>query len=142
MLLVTLLTAFSVPGTRQSHAPLEASVYFSNGKYFKRRPLAYSPCHPSKSVVHYPMLENRWTKAKHAHRHRHCHPSTPSYPSVFAGEYTLSVGKLDTSAAAWGSFADTLNVTGWGVLDIRTGAEYTDVVQHHAAGVLEGALTA
>eukprot|EP00729_Bicosta_minor_P011971 gene11971-23531_t len=88
MLLVTLLTAFSVPGTRQSHAPLEASVYFSNG------------------------------------------------------EYTLSVGKLDTSAAAWGSFADTLNVTGWGVLDIRTGAEYTDVVQHHAAGVLEGALTA
>lgn len=63
-------------------------------------------------------------------------------PLCFAGEYTLSVGKLDTSAAAWGSFADTLNVTGWGVLDIRTGAEYTDVVQHHAAGVLEGALTA
>ena len=43
---------------------------------------------------------------------------------------------------AWGSFDDTLNKTGWGELNIRTSSKATDVQQHHAAGFLEGALTA
>ena len=74
----------------------------------------------------------------------HGQSQPPIEASVFFNndEYTLKVGLLDTTAAAWGSFADTLNTTGWGVLDIRTSGVYTDVVQHHAAGVLEGALTA
>lgn len=72
----------------------------------------------------------------------HGQSQPPIEASVFYdGEYTVKVG-LDTTAAAWGSFANTLNITGWGVLDIRTSGVYTDVVQHHAAGVLEGALTA
>jgi hypothetical protein len=57
------------------------------------------------------------------------------------GVYSFKAG-LDTTAAAWGTFEDTLLSTGWGVLDIRTSPALSDVQQHHAAGYLEGALTA
>eukprot|EP00038_Savillea_parva_P007022 m.167351 g.167351 ORF g.167351 m.167351 type:complete len:562 (-) comp12814_c0_seq1:149-1834(-) len=56
--------------------------------------------------------------------------------------FTVKQGVLDPKATAWGTFSDTLNVTGWGVLDIRTGASFTDAEQHRAAGILEGFLTA
>jgi len=56
--------------------------------------------------------------------------------------YSIKTGVLDPKAAAWGTFANNLNVTGWGELNIRTGAGFSDAVQHHAAGFLEGALTA
>ena len=61
------------------------------------------------------------------------------------GNYKLARGAMTPEvpgAAAWGSFADNLNVTGWGVLNIRTSAKIGDVEQHYAAGYLEGALTA
>ena len=46
-------------------------------------------------------------------------------------------------AVAYGTFADTLNKTGWGTLNIRTnGTSNTDAEQHYGAGFLEGVLTA
>lgn len=59
-----------------------------------------------------------------------------------SGEYTAKMGVLDQKSAAWGEFGDNLNETGWGTLDIRTSSNLGDAQQHHAAGFLEGALTA
>lgn len=62
---------------------------------------------------------------------------------VDAGKYTVKRGVLDSAhAVAWATFEDSLNETGWGVLNIRTSALFTDVEQHHAAGIAEGVLTA
>lgn len=41
-----------------------------------------------------------------------------------------------------GTFVDGLNVTGWGILNIKTSRDLSDSSQHFAAGVVEGALTA
>ena len=45
-------------------------------------------------------------------------------------------------AVAYGSFANTLNVTGWSVLNIKTNGNSTDVQQHFGAGFLESYFTA
>jgi hypothetical protein len=58
------------------------------------------------------------------------------------GTYTIKQGVMDKTGAAWGQFQDTLNQTGWGILDARTGASYADNVQMYAIGYLEGFLTA
>ena len=62
-----------------------------------------------------------------------------------ANKYSLKLGEASSSlpgAVAWGSFANTLNTTGWGELNIRTSGRFSDTQQHAAAGFLEGALTA
>ena len=58
--------------------------------------------------------------------------------------YTLRQNVLDKTSVAWGTFEDTLNTTGWGVLNIRTSRtnQASDAEQHYAAGMLEGYLTA
>ena len=58
------------------------------------------------------------------------------------GVYTFVPGAIDPAAAAYGSFADTLNTTGWGVLRVSTSSAYDDDVQMFAAGYLEGVLSA
>ena len=41
---------------------------------------------------------------------------------------------------AWGSYNNSINVTGWGLLDIHGNASYSDSDIAAAAGYLEGAL--
>ena len=51
----------------------------------------------------------------------------------------MSVGVLDTTAIAYGTFEDTLNSTGWGVLDV-VGQETTGTTIDQvfwAVGLLE-----
>ena len=45
-------------------------------------------------------------------------------------------------AVAWGSYNNTVNITGWGLLDIHGNASYSDSDMASAAGYLEGALMA
>jgi hypothetical protein len=58
--------------------------------------------------------------------------------SVFTDDSTQTMqarfGRLDFSAIANGWFDDSLNTTGWGVLDIKTNASYDDDIQARAAG--------
>jgi len=57
------------------------------------------------------------------------------------GKYQLKLGLVDPTGVAFGTFADTLNVTGWGVLTLQTNPSFSDSSQMYAAGYLEGALT-
>jgi len=57
-----------------------------------------------------------------------------------SGQYTLVSG-INTNGVAYGSFNDTLSLSGWGVLKIQTNPQYGDNMQMYAAGYLEGALT-
>jgi hypothetical protein len=67
--------------------------------------------------------------------------------SVYAGAngtLTFKAGVVDQGAAAFGYFVDSLNETGWGVLQLATstqGGAASDLAQMRAAGLLEGALT-
>lgn len=56
------------------------------------------------------------------------------------GRASLTPG-LAARAAAWGSFVDAIETTGWGVLDVHSSAEVGGREQSYAAGFLEGALT-
>eukprot|EP00931_Biecheleriopsis_adriatica_P104277 TRINITY_DN78965_c0_g1_i1.p1 TRINITY_DN78965_c0_g1~~TRINITY_DN78965_c0_g1_i1.p1 ORF type:complete len:556 (-),score=112.29 TRINITY_DN78965_c0_g1_i1:91-1758(-) len=62
--------------------------------------------------------------------------------SQLNGKLQLSTGKPSQGAVAWGSFQDGLQETGWGILNVRTSGEFSDEVQHEAAGMVEGFLTA
>ena len=58
---------------------------------------------------------------------------------------SLSLGTLDTSkGSAWGTFEDTLNTTGWGVLNIKTRPHAAGAagLAYFAAGMVEGGLSA
>ncbi|KAJ5074033.1 phospholipase b [Anaeramoeba ignava] len=57
------------------------------------------------------------------------------------GQYSLIKGSYDFNGAAWGSYNDSLDLIGWGQLNVYTNPSYPDSVQMHAAGYLEGALT-
>jgi hypothetical protein len=57
-----------------------------------------------------------------------------------ADNYTVVSG-INKSACAYAKFADTQNVSGWGVLDIVTQIEI-DSSQYLCAGIIEGYLTA
>lgn len=66
--------------------------------------------------------------------------------SPWSGSFSLSVGVLDKEkGVAWATFEDTLNVTGWGVLNVETkfasNSMVTDPNRMYYAGVLEGCLT-
>jgi len=56
------------------------------------------------------------------------------------GQAALEPGK-NTGAAAFGSFSDIINSTGWALLDVHTSSRYTGEEQSYAAGFLEGALS-
>jgi hypothetical protein len=45
------------------------------------------------------------------------------------------------TSASWGSFNDTIDSTGWAVLDVHTSPTFDDEVQAYAAGYAEGFLT-
>jgi len=49
--------------------------------------------------------------------------------------------KLPKAPAAWGSFHDAINSTGWAVLDVHSSPQMDGDTQSYAAGFLEGALT-
>ena len=57
-----------------------------------------------------------------------------------ADNYTVVSG-INKSACAYAKFADTQNVSGWGVLDIVTQIEI-DSSQYMCTGIIEGYLTA
>ncbi|KJE97432.1 hypothetical protein CAOG_09069 [Capsaspora owczarzaki ATCC 30864] len=57
------------------------------------------------------------------------------------GQASLSMGVLDPSGAAYGTFEDGLMTTGWGVFEVKTNSAFKDAEQLYAAGFLEGALT-
>eukprot|EP00930_Biecheleria_cincta_P082293 TRINITY_DN72051_c0_g1_i1.p1 TRINITY_DN72051_c0_g1~~TRINITY_DN72051_c0_g1_i1.p1 ORF type:complete len:649 (-),score=69.04 TRINITY_DN72051_c0_g1_i1:139-2004(-) len=46
-----------------------------------------------------------------------------------------------TGAAAWGSYVDAINTTGWAVLDLHSSASFDGEQQSYAVGYLEGWLT-
>ena len=56
--------------------------------------------------------------------------------------WAAKVGPPEAGAVAWGTFEDTLNSTGWGILNIHTASLVQDGVQYEAAGMVEGYLTA
>jgi len=61
-----------------------------------------------------------------------------------SGKWEIKKGVLDQTAIAYGTFDDTLNSTGWGVLDI-VGQEISGLSidqAFYATGILEGVLTA
>jgi len=51
------------------------------------------------------------------------------------------VAGISSGAAAWGSFEDAINETGWAILHIQTSAALSGRLQSYAAGFLEGSLT-
>ena len=58
------------------------------------------------------------------------------------GDLHYVFGDGAAGGVAVGLFEDTLNVTGWGVLDVKTDGQNADAVQAYAAGFVEGLLTA
>lgn len=56
--------------------------------------------------------------------------------------WTVREGVKDASGVAWASFEDGLLDNGWGVLNVRSNADFEDEDQAYAAGLLEGFLTA
>jgi len=56
-------------------------------------------------------------------------------------ELVQGAGPEIAGAAAWGSFQDAINETGWALLDIHTSPEFSGASQSYAAGFLEGSLT-
>eukprot|EP01051_Picozoa_sp_SAG22_P013871 SAG22_NODE_1611_length_4001_cov_1.991287_2_plen_407_part_00 len=63
-----------------------------------------------------------------------------------ASSCSLSLGVLDATGkgSAWGTFEDSLNTTGWGVLNIKTRPHAAGAagLAYFAAGMVEGGLTA
>eukprot|EP01010_Urceolus_cornutus_P002038 NODE_262_length_1895_cov_306.195558_g212_i0.p1 GENE.NODE_262_length_1895_cov_306.195558_g212_i0~~NODE_262_length_1895_cov_306.195558_g212_i0.p1 ORF type:complete len:543 (-),score=110.57 NODE_262_length_1895_cov_306.195558_g212_i0:203-1831(-) len=72
------------------------------------------------------------------------HNSESSCTAVFAkGHFSFQMNAIPhPEMAAIGRFEDTLNQTGWGVLNVKTNARQPDWVQAYAAGMVEGLLTA
>eukprot|EP00933_Yihiella_yeosuensis_P021248 TRINITY_DN16861_c0_g1_i1.p1 TRINITY_DN16861_c0_g1~~TRINITY_DN16861_c0_g1_i1.p1 ORF type:complete len:581 (-),score=106.92 TRINITY_DN16861_c0_g1_i1:191-1861(-) len=62
--------------------------------------------------------------------------------SQVKGEFQISPGKPSKDSVAWGTFQDGLQKTGWGILNVRASGQFSDELQHEAAGVVEGFLTA
>lgn len=58
------------------------------------------------------------------------------------GTLEVAAGAGATGAVAAGTFQDGLTITGWGILDVETSGAFPDAAQHHAAGMVEGFLTA
>jgi len=56
--------------------------------------------------------------------------------------FELSIDPPSSTSVASGTFADELNITGWGILNVETNSAYTDLQQAYAAGLVEGYLTA
>lgn len=73
-----------------------------------------------------------------------CEASNVASVYMTNGKASFLNGQIDKSAAAYGSYNDTMSTTGWGVLDVRAGfgknTSNRDLM--YAAGFLEGALTA
>ncbi|ELP91420.1 hypothetical protein EIN_155270 [Entamoeba invadens IP1] len=62
--------------------------------------------------------------------------------SVVKGEKGFEVLKSRLrGSVAWGSYENTVNKTGWGVLDIHTNPKYTATDQAYAAGYIESYMT-
>ena len=63
---------------------------------------------------------------------------------IDSGSARFVAGKLDKNGAAYGTYQDTLMVSGWDILDIKSGygKALTDDTIMYAAGYLEGAFTA
>jgi hypothetical protein len=59
-----------------------------------------------------------------------------------SGSYSFTPSMLAGSAAAWGSVQDTRVSNGWATLTIESNTAMPVAIQHSAAGVLEGILTA
>ena len=57
-------------------------------------------------------------------------------------EWAIKMGTIDKSGVAYGSFANTLNTTGWGILDVVANGNFADTDMAFAAGYLEGYLSA
>mmetsp|Transcript_29196 Transcript_29196/g.67200 ORF Transcript_29196/g.67200 Transcript_29196/m.67200 type:complete len:558 (-) Transcript_29196:11-1684(-) len=57
-------------------------------------------------------------------------------------DLTIKEGPAQAGAVAWGTFEDSGNSTGWGILNIRTSGAFPDDMQYMAAGLVEGYLTA
>ena len=69
------------------------------------------------------------------------------YIDAATGNVSYKLGVMDKArGVAYGFYNSTLNVTGWGVLEIRTAGARSrgvnDTVVMFAAGYLEGLLTA
>jgi hypothetical protein len=58
------------------------------------------------------------------------------------GKLSLRSGGPSKGAVAWGTFQDSLNQTGWGILNVHSSEAFSDDLQHEAAGMVEGYLTA
>eukprot|EP01112_Ceratiomyxa_fruticulosa_P007551 TRINITY_DN1964_c0_g2_i1.p1 TRINITY_DN1964_c0_g2~~TRINITY_DN1964_c0_g2_i1.p1 ORF type:complete len:544 (+),score=96.30 TRINITY_DN1964_c0_g2_i1:199-1830(+) len=63
------------------------------------------------------------------------------YYNKNTNSYSLTYGVLDKTGACYGYFDDTMNITGWGVLEVQSNYAFSDSVQSYACGYLEGALT-
>eukprot|EP00009_Paramoeba_aestuarina_P002729 CAMPEP_0201515180 /NCGR_PEP_ID=MMETSP0161_2-20130828/6821_1 /ASSEMBLY_ACC=CAM_ASM_000251 /TAXON_ID=180227 /ORGANISM="Neoparamoeba aestuarina, Strain SoJaBio B1-5/56/2" /LENGTH=555 /DNA_ID=CAMNT_0047911941 /DNA_START=44 /DNA_END=1711 /DNA_ORIENTATION=+ len=57
------------------------------------------------------------------------------------GSFYCKAGMLDDAAPAWGQFQDTLETTGWGVLEVQSSPKFSESDQMFAAGMAEGCLT-
>ena len=69
-------------------------------------------------------------------------PTTTGSVTYSGSAYIYHANTNASGAVAWGTFKDGLTITGWGELWISTSSAFPDLVQMHAAGYLEGALTA
>eukprot|EP01084_Bolivina_argentea_P312367 540789_1 len=59
-------------------------------------------------------------------------------------EYNLTLNVIDcVNGACCGYFSDTLNVTGWGILEVKTGSNknINDTIKMYSCGYLEGYLS-
>jgi hypothetical protein len=58
--------------------------------------------------------------------------------------YSIKMGVLDPAGVAWASYLDMADapISAFGELTVKSSSAYTDVEQMHAAGYVEGALTA
>ncbi|XP_020904137.1 phospholipase B-like 1 [Exaiptasia diaphana] len=68
------------------------------------------------------------------------------YINQLSGAYSIKFGVIDKeNGVAYGTYDDKIIKNGWGELNIVAGSgqkPYSDIVKMHAAGYLEGALTA
>ena len=65
------------------------------------------------------------------------------YYSATSNKYAIKQNIIDKeNGIAYGTFENTLQKTGWGILNVETNKNYQDNNQAYAAGILEGFLTA
>jgi len=51
------------------------------------------------------------------------------YYNANTNDFTLKLGVVDINGAAFGFYNDTIDSTGWGILQIETSSSYQDNVQ-------------